>query len=102
MGPIAAFSSKKPSVITTAKQPRAWPGGRRLPSAEESTIGLSGTNNELDEWPDGRNAHSHMPGGSSPGRQSHTSAMAALMILEASGDGRTQAQDWIAKDRDPR
>lgn len=53
MGPIAAFNKKRPSPAQ-ALHSRPWPGGRRLPSAEDRSIMLSGngTSNELDEWPD--------------------------------------------------
>ena len=52
MGSVAAFNTKRPSTAH-ALHSRPWPGGRRLSSAEDRSLMLSGdgTSNELDEWP---------------------------------------------------
>ena len=60
VGPVAAFGTK---AAFTAETPRSrrWPGGRRLLSVEDSTVVLSGANNELDQWPDQSHGQRHTP-----------------------------------------
>lgn len=84
MGPIAAFSSnnRKFSRGTAAVEnrnkvintnPRPWPGGRRLPSVEDSRTALSpgaaGRNVELGEWLDRRDVMEDSTTRSEPERE---------------------------------
>ena len=96
LGPVAAFSAKKPS-IKNAKHSRTWPGGRNLPSVEDSGAILAGDNNELSVWSN----HGHIPSeisrGSSPEIFSDPATLTELRVAEADGATRTRPNTGTPK-----
>ncbi len=96
LGPVTAFSAKK-SSIKKAKHSRAWPGGRRLPSAEDSRVILAGTNHELGQWSDHRHLPSDITRGTSPEIPSHPATLAELRVTEADGATRTHPNFGMPK-----
>ena len=84
IGPVAEFRSKKASTATVEVNTRPWPGGRRLPSIEDSRVVLSGDNNELNEWPHPSQIPSNTSGDNSPERQWNPASLVSSSGVEAS------------------